>query len=108
MESHQHFLNSISAAPQDVSLPVLQDLLGKGYDTTVWQTYPASTDPICVAKNGDRVPLADFISGLQHNAPFYEGSSTGAHGAHVGCRCSVLVSGPGLEDVQVNAFGLVS
>ncbi len=99
MLSHEHFKKSITAAPQDVSLPVLEELLAQGYQTVVWRTNPGATDGPCIAADGNTYTLADFISGLQHAAPFYEKT-------HVGCRCTAVVSGPGLEDKVVTAFGI--
>ena len=110
MKSHDDFLQQIKligaqqdkliAAPQDVSMPILQDLLSQGYDTTRWVTDPGSTDSPCLMKDGDVLPLADFIAvGQQHQASFYQST-------HVGCRCGVMISGPDLADVFVTAFGI--
>jgi hypothetical protein len=98
MLSHSQFAKSITAAPQDVSLPVFQELLGQGYDSVLWRTNPGATDGPCLVRNGDTFPLADFISGLQYAAPIYEKT-------HVGCKCQMVVSGPGLPEVIVTAFG---
>lgn len=98
MESHDHFASRVLGAPKDVSLPILQDLLGQGYDTTTWQTNAGATDAPCISKNGDVQPLADFVANLFHEAPFFEKT-------HVGCKCGVKVTGPGLPDVFVTAFG---
>lgn len=98
MESHAHFTQTILGAPQDVSLPVLEELLGQGYDTVTWRTNPSATDPECIAINTNTFPLADFIANLQHAAPIYEKT-------HVGCHCTMVVTGPDLQEVLVTAFG---
>jgi hypothetical protein len=98
MESHDQFKNRVLGAPKDVSLPILEGLLGQGYDNTRWRTSAGATDGPCLAKNGDEEPLSDFVSGLMYDAPFFEKT-------HVGCKCGVEVTGPALPDVFVTAFG---
>ena len=97
MDSHDHYLE-LAAAPQDVSLPVFEELIGGGYMTGVWMTDPGATDGPCIAADGNTYTLPEFISGLQHAAPFYEHT-------HVGCKCALRCQGPGLPDVVVTAFG---
>jgi len=99
VESHERFKQKVLGAPKDVSLPILQDLLNQGYDNTRWRTNAGATDGACIAKNGDEMPLADFISGLMHEAPIFEKT-------HVGCHCGVEVTGPDLPMVFVTAFGI--
>ncbi len=101
MRNHEHFRQSLFAAPQDISLPIFEALLAEGYDTVTWQTSASAVDAKCIGLNGEKFALADFISGLQHNAPIYE------HG-HVGDTCVMLVTGPSLPDKLVNAFGETS
>jgi len=98
MKPHDRFRQELTAAPQDVSLPVLEELLADGYDQVYWHTSPGATDGPCIAAEGPKGSLADFISGLQHAAPIFEHT-------HVGCRCSITVSGPGKEDVVVDYTG---
>jgi hypothetical protein len=103
MKSHEQFKHQLTAAPQDVSLPVFEELKSQGYDKATWHTSPGATDGPCIAKNDDSWSLEEFLlgptgAGLQHAAPVYERT-------HVGCHCSVVVSGPGLPDVIVTAFG---
>jgi hypothetical protein len=98
MQPHDKFRQLISAAPQDVSLPVLEELLGEGYDSVLWHTSPGATDGPCISMNDERFPLPEFIANLQHAAPIFEKT-------HVGCRCSLTISGPGLEDVAVDWTG---
>lgn len=99
MESHDQFANRVLGASKDVSLPVLQDLLGQGYDMTDWATDAGAQDAACIAKNLEKKPLADFIGETQYEAPIY--SKT-----HVGCKCGVRVTGPELPEVFVTAFGV--
>ena len=96
---HEQWLAGLRGAPQDVSLPILEDLLSQGYADTDWETNTAAQDAPCIAKDGDKQPLADFISGLQHAAPVFEKT-------HVGCKCTIKVTGPGLPEVRVTAFGM--
>jgi hypothetical protein len=78
------------AAPYDMSLGELSYLYMEGYTTITWQ---ASYDPcnLCATLNGQVFDLQDFISGLNHDAPFFEN-------AHVGCRCTGLVEAGTGED----------
>jgi hypothetical protein len=99
MKTHEEFVAELMAAAQDVSLPIFQDLLRKGYTDTKWQTNAGATDVECISKDLDALPLKDFLYGLAHNAPIYEKT-------HIGCRCSVLVTGAGKPDVIVTAFGI--
>jgi hypothetical protein len=90
----------LSAAPQDVSLPIFRSLKSKGYNGTVWHTNAGATDAPCIAKDGDRQDLNSFLFGLQHAAPIYEKT-------HVGCKCTIEVTGNGKPSVMVNAFGIM-
>lgn len=100
VNDHEHFLNNLTAAPQDISRPVLEDLISKGYQTVRWVSSPSAVDGKCISMDGEMFPIQEFISNLQHDAPVYEKT-------HVGCTCTVVVSGEGLNDVVVNAFGIV-
>ena len=101
MECHSEFMHKIFGAPQDVSRPVLEDLLNRGYTEVLWQTNTSATDGACLAKNNDRFDLFGFLQGLMHDSPIFEKT-------HVGCHCQLLVTGPNLPDTVVNAFGVVS
>ncbi len=101
METHEEFLSHVLGAPQDVSLPILNDLLKKGYTTVTWHSNPGTTHAECLAKDGDSWPLKVFVSGLHHQAPVFEKT-------HVGCKCSIEVSGPGKPPVVLTAFGVES
>ena len=98
MEGHDHFVGRVLGAPKDVSSPILQQLLSEGYIMTRWRTNAGAVDGPCLAKDGDEEPLDQFLSGLMHDAPFFEKT-------HVGCRCGVTVTGPDLPDRFVTAFG---
>ena len=106
MESHERYLQRILAAPKDISLPIFQGLLRKGYNMTRWQKSASAKDSACIGMNNRTEPLDEFIGGLSFAAPIYEKT-------HVGCTCSVLVTkanedgtpDDSLEPVIVNAFG---
>jgi len=105
MDSHEKFKLSLLGAPQDVSLQTFEELQGQGYDKVDWHTSPSAKDAPCLVVGGESWPMDEFLmgpggGGLQHAAPMYERT-------HVGCNCTVVVSGPGLSDVVVNAFGKV-
>ena len=53
--------------------------------------------PVCMALDGTRWSLEDFISNLNYEAPTFEKS-------HPNCVCEIEVTGPGLEPVTVYAF----
>lgn len=98
--NHEEFLAALKAAPQDVSLPILEEKINEGYVEGVWNTSPSAVDSACLARGGERFQLADFVLGLVHAAPFYEKT-------HVGCHCTLTISGPGLPDLVIGAFGIV-
>lgn len=84
------------AAQMDGSAGPLNDLLMEGYTTVVWRkSWDAC--PTCQALDGRTWALADFVRGLFYDAPIMERG-------HVNDRCSVLVSGPNLPDVDVVAY----
>jgi hypothetical protein len=98
MKAHDDFIQSIVAAPKDVSLPILEELLADGYSTVFWDATLAS-DWECQRMHGPYAGgLEDFISGLQHAAPIFEKS-------HVGCKCVLTIGGDGKPDVHVDYTG---
>ncbi len=100
IDSHEKFIAELKAAPQDISLPVFQDLMAQGYVDYVWNVSPSATDAACLVKSGDRGTLIDLTqTNLQHNACIFGQT-------HPGCHCTVTVSGPGLPEVVVGAFGI--
>lgn len=86
------------AAQEDLTLPVLMELLGAGYDVVVWDS-GASTHGKCIELNKQQWMLEDFVSGLQHSAPMAERS----HPNDKNCR--LIVMGPGLPSYRVDYFG---
>lgn len=100
MDSHSDFINKINAAPQDVSRPIFQDLIAKGYSDGAWRTSPSAVDAKCISLDGERFQLQDLVSNLRHDASIFEKS-------HVGCHCAVECDGPEGKKV-VTAYGLVS
>lgn len=97
--THEDFLAALKGAPQDVSLPILEEKIAEGYVDGVWNTSPSAVDAACLARGGERFALADFVAGLVHAAPFFEKT-------HVGCHCTLTISGPGLPDMVISAFGV--
>jgi len=99
--THEEFLKKLRlmAAPQDVSLPILEDLISQGYATCIWNTSASATDADCIERNGNQYTLEELTTGLMHDAPIYEQT-------HVGCHCSLSCEGDGLEQVVVSAFGI--
>jgi len=87
---------------KDLSRPVLQALMSKGYDTVQWDS-GASVHDVCVALHGQRWDLNQFLSGLSHDAPLFERSHPGDK------NCSVIVycrDKAELKPVRVDSFGL--
>jgi hypothetical protein len=83
---------------QDMSRPVLEDLLGNGYSIVQWNS-GNSTHGICVELNNQQWTLEDFLTGLVHDAPIFERSHPGDK------NCTLVVSGEGLPQVVVDSFG---
>lgn len=64
---------------QDDSLPILLDLIEKGYDRAVWHLHESHTVyDICDIFNGKVFDLNKMTSNLEHEAPLFEAS-------HVNC-----------------------
>lgn len=85
----------VAQPPIDQSLQTLVDLLHQGYTQVEW----ISLDPQdykCNDIHGQSWSLEDFIQLTDHSAPIY--SKT-----HVGCRCGLIVRGPNLPDVEMDA-----
>lgn len=80
----------------DRSLYDLTQLLQEGYNKVTWKR-SAIACPICQSLHGMEWDLEDFISNLQHDAAIYEKS-------HPACGCTVLVSGPDHNIVEVSAI----
>lgn len=82
--------------PQDESLYILEDLEKDGYQEVRWQTGNSQCFT-CNDLNDQVWPLADFLYFTKHEAPVFSKS-------HVGCRCSLLVTGVNHEPQTVVAY----
>lgn len=89
--------------PFDSSLFRLTILAEDGYVGVKWKSSPnAGTSrpgvPSCKCANLNSTtwPLEIFMKDISHDAPIFGR-------AHVGCKCSVIVSGPDLPDVEIFA-----
>lgn len=91
-------LQAVGNTRQDMSRPILEDLLGQGYQLVTWDS-GTSTHSLCVELNNQQWTLEDFVSNLNHDAPLFEKSHPGD------ISCSVVVSGEGLQPVRVDSFG---
>lgn len=91
--------NAVGNNRQDLSRPILEDLLDQGYTTVTWNS-GNSTHGQCRELNNQKWDLVSFLSGLQHDAPIFERSHPGDK------SCSVTVSGAGLPDVYVDSYGV--
>lgn len=85
------------AAKEDLSLPVLDDLLQQGYTNVVWNADRAECFR-CRDLNKQQWELDDFLRSTTHAAPI------ASHG-HPNDLCTVIVSGEGLPDVEVDYDG---
>lgn len=83
---------------QDLSRPVLEDLLQKGYQLVTWDS-GNSTHSVCIDLDKQVWELEQFLQGLQHDAPLFERSHPGD------ASCTLIVSGEGLPPVRVDSFG---
>lgn len=89
---------AIGNTRQDMSRPVLEELLNHGYSAVQWHS--GSTEHgTCLELNNQQWTLEDFLSGLMHDAPIFERSHPGDK------NCTLIVSGEGLPNVQVDSFG---
>lgn len=102
-KQEEAFLITIEAlgnTREDLSLPILQELLRDGYSVVTWDSGP-STHGHCLELNEQQWNLQDFISGLRHAAPIFERSHPGD------TSCALLVSGENLPTVRVDSFGTI-
>lgn len=83
---------------QDMSRPVLEELLNHGYSVVQWDS-GQTAHSVCIELNNQQWTLEDFLSGLVHDAPIFERSHPGD------ANCTVIVSGEGLPSVRVDSFG---
>lgn len=83
---------------QDLSRPILENLLGNGYTDVEWDSGDSTHAP-CIELNHQKWTLEEFLSGLQHDAPIFEKSHPGDK------NCKVIVTGQNLPPVVVDSFG---
>lgn len=91
--------NAVGNNRQDLSRPILEDLLNQGYTTVTWNAGDSAHGQ-CRELNNQKWDLVSFLSGLQHDAPIFERSHPGDK------SCSLTVSGAGLPDVYVDSYGV--
>jgi hypothetical protein len=84
------------AADIDMSRSTLEDLMEQGYNLVTWRTSPGACNK-CRKLNNKKWYAKDFILQLLHDAPIYERS-------HVNCRCELLVTGPKLPPISIDAL----
>ncbi len=89
---------AIGNTRQDMSRPILEQLLGNGYEVVEWDS-GHSTHALCVELNHQKWVLEDFLTGLQHDAPIFERAHPGDQ------SCSLLVSGSDVPTVRVDSYG---
>jgi len=92
---------SIGNTRQDLSLPVLENLVDRGYTQVEWDS-GNSRHSRCVDLNKQKWAIDQFISGLLHSAPIFEKSHPGD------LNCTVLVTGENLPEVRVDSYGNVN
>jgi len=92
---------AIGNTRQDMSRPLLEKLQTDGYELCIWNS-GQSEHSICLKLHDQQWNLADFLSGLSHDAPIFEKSHPGD------ISCGVIVRGPDLPDVFVDSFGNLS
>ena len=86
-------------APVERTLPILRRLLSEGYDTAIFEATSGKC-ALCRSLDGREKTLEDLISDTEYDAPIYSWS-------HVNCRCTIRVTGSGLEDVILDYSGVV-
>jgi DNA-binding transcriptional ArsR family regulator len=92
-------MRKVVAQNVDETLSVLKDLLREGYDTVTFLANPRACN-ICRRLDGESRSLRRHLAGLRYDAPLFEWS-------HVNCSCSLLVTGEGLEDVEIIYDGTI-
>ena len=91
------------AAPlQDMSLPVLLELAGQGYDRVKWKSTTSKSCMKCRRLNNKVFKIKLFLTNLYHEAPIFERSHCGDY------RCYLEVTGPRKPMVKVNYTGIIS
>jgi len=83
---------------QDLSRPILEDLLNAGYQNVTWDA-GSSAHSVCRELHNQAWSLEDFLTGLLHDAPLFERSHPGD------TSCQLIVTGPDVQDMFVDSFG---
>jgi len=86
-------------APVEETLLELERLLDEGYDTVIFHAEPDSCR-ICKEYNKEEIPLEDFISDAEYEAPIYTLT-------HPGCTCKIEVTGFNLDSVWMDYSGII-
>ena len=89
---------AIGNTRQDMSRPVLEELLNSGYQTVKWDA-GMSTHGLCLELNNQQWTLEDFLTGLVHDAPIFEKSHPGD------ANCTLIVQGDTVSSVRVDSYG---
>jgi len=83
---------------QDMSGPVLENLLQNGYNQVTWNSN-GSHHSECMDLNRQTWGLQDFLATTEYDAPLFSRSHPGDN------SCTLTVSGPGLPPVTVDSYG---
>lgn len=83
---------------QDMTGPVLENLMGEGYNQVMWNSN-ASHHGQCRDLNRQTWALDDFLRTSEYDAPLFSRSHPGDN------SCTLTVSGPGLPPVEVDSYG---
>lgn len=88
-------LFKLAAVEEDTSAANLLRLLDKGY-TTAKLIYGKGDCYICAKNHGMTRTITELLESSFYNAPIYEWT-------HVGCRCELEITGPGLDPISITA-----
>ena len=83
---------------QDMTGPVLQNLLQDGYTQVTWNSN-GSHHSQCRDLNRQVWDLQDFLNTTEYDAPLFSRSHPGDQ------SCTLIVSGQGLPNVEVDSYG---
>jgi hypothetical protein len=83
---------------QDMTGPVLNNLLNSGYTQVMWNSNGSHHGP-CRDLNKQIWDLQDFLRTTEYDAPLFSRSHPGD------ASCTLTVSGPGLPPVEVDSYG---
>jgi hypothetical protein len=102
--SEEEIINKIVAdVRQDVSLPVLQDLLSQNYNKVKWVSSESdyAQNDVCYGLNGQEWDLQTFINETQYGASIFCRT-------HPNCLCHIEVyHADGVNMVKVNWEGII-